>query len=147
MSHSLERWGDCDQSGENNILPNVNALLPAEFESIAARVCADVSAATPVSTFPVTSFTARHRDAAVKSNIGFHKDNIGGPIESIKCMESDKRRLLEGIFEKIGSLQVARNEVELAPSWTADEAFSWEFHDNWRTQYLELNEKNIEIKA
>lgn len=51
--------------------------------------------------------------------------------EKLQIPELDKDRVLEEIYQQIGSKQVKKKEVEFATAWIVEQAFEKEYNDNW----------------
>lgn len=63
---------------------------------------------------------------------------VTGPLTDYRTLQSDKPRILDGMYEKVGSQQVSRSKLEFAPSWILDEAFESEHNSNWADSYAEV---------
>ena len=58
-------------------------------------------------------------------------------------LETDRARVLETIYDCVGSRQVTRNKLEFAPPWILDDAFDTEYKANWSESYTPVEEKDV----
>lgn len=73
--------------------------------------------------------------------------NLIGRTEGTHTLESDRARILDEMFEQIGSNQVSRSKLEFAPSWILDEAFNSEHATNWVEAYEEVGDEKVQNDA
>lgn len=83
------------------------------------------------------------QDRESKMDIDRLKSEVSGPPKQLCELQTNKPRVLDNIFETIGSQQVTKNKLEFAPSWIIEEAFQAEHDSNWADAYVSISEKNV----
>ena len=58
-------------------------------------------------------------------------------------LQTDRDRVLDSIYECVGSRQVTRSKLEFAPPWILDYAFDKEYKSNWVGSYIPVEEKDV----
>ena len=123
MQCSLEGTVDMDnpvERGEQN--ENINGAPQDTISSLVAGI---------------------HKRSAV-DDIGPYAARLNPEQEGIfATLETDRHRVLESIYECVGSKQVTRSKLEFAPSWILDDAFESEYEANWRESYKPVTEKDV----
>lgn len=61
----------------------------------------------------------------------------------VATLQSDKAKILESMYECIGSQQVIARKLEFAPQWILDEAFEEKYSANWTDSYVPVNERDV----
>lgn len=74
--------------------------------------------------FDVMHKTAEKGTETVHMDIDRPSADVSGPLKvDFHILESEKPRILDEIFEQVGSHQVSRAKLQFAPSWILDDAF------------------------
>ena len=68
---------------------------------------------------------------AARRDIGTIADSVGSRDPTGESLSSERQRVLRGIHDEIGGLQVTDNAMAFAPSWIVEESAEKEFRDNW----------------
>lgn len=138
------RYSEANPETDNDThATNINALLSAQIP--AGTLGSEYDIGEGNGNIPNKPYRLL-RSRALR-DIDRQEIDVKGPGESVRLLDSDKARVLEHIYETIGSKQVSRRQLEFAPAWIIDQAFMKEFDENWSTAVEEVNKLEIPESA
>lgn len=149
MSCSLEQeLGLLADGGEDSDTehhpPNIKALMAARLSGEEhSPAIADIG--TAIADGPEKTYDSLQHSRAM--DIDCESSDARGPPAIPHQLESEKPRILEQIYNQIGSKQVSRGKVEFAPSWILQDAFRKEHDKNWSDAYVPVSEGAVPDNA
>lgn len=127
---------------------NVNALMKTRIPAHKSKAELDIGRNEPLQ--PTNQYaTLQHQDRinGIQRAIGMDSSDIRGPEDPLLELQSEEPSVLREIFEQIGSQQVTKRQIELAPSWIVNDAFASQHESNWVGEYQEVEEHDIPLDA
>lgn len=76
-------------------------------------------------------------------DIGIHATLIKEAPPTPPTVKSEKTRILEDIYENVGSHQVSRGKLDNAPPWILDQSFDKEITSNWIDTIDVVHERSV----
>lgn len=153
---SVKKGESSKATTKSDFPPNINALLAAQAAFGSNYSIGDIGMISPQG--PALAYSQLDKEPgfklirtgaskAIEKDIGISANDISGPARTVQILESDMKRVLDEIYEQIGSQQVTKRQLEFAPSWVCQKAFNKEFEDNWRGAFQEIHEEDIPMDA
>lgn len=143
LANSMDRGEDGKHNEHLHSPSNVSALISVNTSDTGQGAAQEIG--TTQTARLGTPFKLLHK-ASLK-DIRKLEHEIIEQSTNTEVLESDRARVLEVIYQKIGSKQVKKRELEFAPSWITEQAFEKEFKDNWADAFQEVKEAELPAEA